>query len=100
MTKRTQTNPSKASAKPHWPSGNAGMPHFAPSRRRRNEPNDAIARTEPLTILYRDAELVAVMKPPGLATIPGRGETTSVREVLAAQPGLPSSGQADPRGRV
>jgi len=43
---------------------------------------------------------VAVSKRAGLATIPGRGESTSVLEQLAAQLALPCSGDADPRLRV
>jgi 23S rRNA pseudouridine955/2504/2580 synthase/23S rRNA pseudouridine1911/1915/1917 synthase len=53
-----------------------------------------------LEILLDTPDLVAVLKPAGLATIPGRGETTSVLEQLAAQLGLPCSGTADPRLRV
>src|SRR6185312_12230073 len=53
-----------------------------------------------LTVLWSDANYVAAMKPAGLATIPGRGETTSVLEELAAQLGLSCSGTADPRLRV
>ena len=53
-----------------------------------------------LEILLDTPDLVAVHKPAGLATIPGRGETTSVLEQLAAQFGLPCSGAADPRIRV
>jgi 23S rRNA pseudouridine1911/1915/1917 synthase len=51
-------------------------------------------------ILLDTPDLVAIQKPTGLATIPGRGETTSALEQLALQLGLPSSGQADPRVRV
>ena len=45
---------------------------------------------------------MAVAKPAGLATIPGRGEPPgqSVLEWLGAQLGLPASGSADPRVRV
>src|SRR5205085_7394788 len=53
-----------------------------------------------LEILNQTDDWVAVQKPAGLATIPGRGETTSVFEQLAAQLGLPHSGTADPRLRV
>jgi 23S rRNA pseudouridine1911/1915/1917 synthase len=53
-----------------------------------------------LTILLNDPDLVAVEKPAGLATIPGRGETDSLLERLAAQLGLPHTGEADPRIRV
>jgi 23S rRNA pseudouridine955/2504/2580 synthase/23S rRNA pseudouridine1911/1915/1917 synthase len=55
---------------------------------------------ESLEILWQDDHLVAVMKPAGLATIPGRAETDSVFERLAVQLGLPTAGAADPRLRV
>jgi 23S rRNA pseudouridine1911/1915/1917 synthase len=54
----------------------------------------------PLEILAETADWVAVAKPAGLATIPGRGETDSVLERLGRQLGLPSSGTEDPRLRV
>ena len=57
-------------------------------------------RDPPLQILYQDAHLIAVNKPPGLAVIPGRGETDSVLEYLARQLNLPCSGTPDPRLRV
>ena len=53
-----------------------------------------------LTILFEDADVIAVIKPAGLATIPGRGEDDSVLETLGRQLQLPSSGSADPRIRV
>src|SRR6476469_9902711 len=53
-----------------------------------------------LTILHDDADVVAVDKPAGLATIPGRGEMDSVLERLARQLDLPHAGTADPRVRV
>jgi 23S rRNA pseudouridine955/2504/2580 synthase/23S rRNA pseudouridine1911/1915/1917 synthase len=53
-----------------------------------------------LQILLDTPDLVAIQKPAGLATIPGRGETTSALEQLGAQIGLPSSGTSDPRVRV
>src|SRR6476659_6411202 len=53
-----------------------------------------------LPILFADADLVAVNKPAGRATIPGRGETDSVLETLAAQLNLPCAGATDPRIRV
>src|SRR5215207_1110391 len=53
-----------------------------------------------LELLTNDDDLVAVNKPAGLATIPGRAEKTSVLEELGAQLGLPSTGSADPRVRV
>lgn len=51
-------------------------------------------------MLYDDARLVAVAKPAGLATIPGRAEPTCAQYVVAAQLKLPVSGQTDPRLRV
>jgi len=51
-------------------------------------------------ILLDTPDLVAINKPPGLATIPGRGETTSALEQLAESLGIPSKGSADPRLRV
>jgi 23S rRNA pseudouridine1911/1915/1917 synthase len=53
-----------------------------------------------LEILFNDDRLVAVAKPAGLATIPGRGETDSVLEQLSLQLNLPCAGTADPRLRI
>ena len=53
-----------------------------------------------LDILAQSPDWVAVVKPAGLATIPGRGESDSVLERLGRQLGIPSSGTADPRVRV
>ncbi|HSU67665.1 MAG TPA: RluA family pseudouridine synthase [Tepidisphaeraceae bacterium] len=53
-----------------------------------------------LDVLWENADYVAVLKPAGLATIPGRAEDDSVLERLGRQLGLPSSGSADPRVRV
>jgi 23S rRNA pseudouridine955/2504/2580 synthase/23S rRNA pseudouridine1911/1915/1917 synthase len=53
-----------------------------------------------LEILLDTPDLIAIHKPAGLATIPGRGETTSALEQLAKQIGLPASGTIDPRVRV
>jgi 23S rRNA pseudouridine1911/1915/1917 synthase len=53
-----------------------------------------------LSILLDTPDLVAVNKPAGLATIPGRGEIDSVLEALGRQLNLPSSGTTDPRLRV
>jgi 23S rRNA pseudouridine955/2504/2580 synthase/23S rRNA pseudouridine1911/1915/1917 synthase len=53
--------------------------------------------------IIRDApDWVAVAKPAGLATIPGRAEPPgeSVLELVAALLGLPATGSADPRARV
>src|SRR3954469_13361889 len=57
-------------------------------------------RASGLEILLDNADVVAVNKPAGLATIPGRGEKTSVLEQLAEQLKLPASGTDDPRLRV
>jgi 23S rRNA pseudouridine955/2504/2580 synthase/23S rRNA pseudouridine1911/1915/1917 synthase len=59
-----------------------------------------VKRPVQLEILWQSERLVAIAKPAGLATIPGRGETTSALEQLAAMLGLPHSGDADPRVRV
>jgi 23S rRNA pseudouridine955/2504/2580 synthase/23S rRNA pseudouridine1911/1915/1917 synthase len=53
-----------------------------------------------LDILHDTPDVIAIHKPTGLATIPGRGETTSAFEQLAAQLALPHTGQTDPRLRV
>ena len=54
-------------------------------------------RSAALEILLDDHDLVAVNKPAGLATIPGRGETISILEQLATQINLPATGTVDPR---
>ncbi len=53
-----------------------------------------------LPLLHDDEALVAVAKPSGLATIPGRGESTCLLEQLGRQMNLPVSGRADPRLRL
>jgi 23S rRNA pseudouridine1911/1915/1917 synthase len=53
-----------------------------------------------MQILLDDEHCIAVDKPAGLAVIPGRGETTSALEMLAAETGLPCAGAVDPRLRV
>jgi 23S rRNA pseudouridine955/2504/2580 synthase/23S rRNA pseudouridine1911/1915/1917 synthase len=53
-----------------------------------------------LEILWQSERLVAIAKPAGLASIPGRGEAISVLEQLAAILGIPCSGEGDPRVRV
>ena len=58
------------------------------------------ARNNPLPILFRSGAILAIDKPAGLAVIPGRGESDSVLERLAAQLTLPCAGSADPRVRV
>lgn len=54
----------------------------------------------PLEILYNTDDYVAVVKPAGLATIPGRAETDSVLERLARQLNIPCTGSDDPRLRI
>jgi 23S rRNA pseudouridine1911/1915/1917 synthase len=54
----------------------------------------------PLTILLETPDLVAVAKPAGLTTIPGRDGSDSVLEALGRQLNLPTAGLADPRLRV
>lgn len=51
-------------------------------------------------LLLNTPDYVAIAKPAGLAVIPGRAESTSVLEELAAELNLPWTGQADPRLRV
>jgi len=41
-----------------------------------------------LSILYLDDDLVVVNKPPGLASVPARGETEAVSDMLRIQPEL------------
>lgn len=55
---------------------------------------------ERLIIITCGDAWVAVDKPAGLATIPGRAEEDSVLERLARQLNLPFTGSADPRVRV
>jgi len=57
-------------------------------------------RKSNLEILWQDERLVAVSKPAGLATIPGRGEKDCILELLARLLGLPCRGQTDPRLRL
>lgn len=53
-----------------------------------------------LEILQDDPHWVAVNKPAGLATIPGRAESTSLIEELSRQLKLPWTGADDPRLRI
>lgn len=53
-----------------------------------------------MDFLLNTPDVVAIAKPAGIAVIPGRAETTSVLEQLAAELGLPWTGQVDPRLRV
>lgn len=59
-----------------------------------------MARAETLPILFEDDRLVAIAKPAGLASIPGRDGSDSAFERLARQLGLPRTGEADPRLRL
>lgn len=59
-----------------------------------------VKRQSALSILYEDADVVAVDKPAGLAAIPGRAETTCLVEQAANQLHLPWTGDTDPRLRV
>lgn len=54
----------------------------------------------PLDILHDDQSLVAINKPAGLASIPGRAEATCALERVAGQLGLRWTGADDPRVRV
>jgi RluA family pseudouridine synthase len=53
-----------------------------------------------LEILFEDDRLVAVAKPANVATIPGRGESDCVLEMLSRQIGLACAGTTDPRLRI
>ncbi|MDP9175235.1 MAG: RluA family pseudouridine synthase [Planctomycetota bacterium] len=66
----------------------------------KKRPATKVAPDAPLPILFDDDRIVAVAKPAGLATIPGRAETDSVLERLARQLKIPCSGTADPRLRI
>jgi len=59
-----------------------------------------MGKSESLDILWQNADALAIAKPAGLATIPGRAEADSALERIAAQLKLPASGSADPRVRV
>jgi len=53
-----------------------------------------------IDILWEDANYLAISKPAGLASIPGRGEKVSAFEQVAKEVGLPHRGQTDPRLRL
>ena len=53
-----------------------------------------------IDILWQDANYVAICKPAGLASIPGRGEKISAFEEVAAALKLPHRGTEDPRLRL
>jgi 23S rRNA pseudouridine1911/1915/1917 synthase len=57
-------------------------------------------RPASLEILWQTDDLIAVLKPAGLAAIPGRVETDSVLQHVARLTGLPDSGTEDPRIRI
>ena len=58
------------------------------------------AKLSQLQIIYQDEFIVAVAKPPGLATIPGRAETDSVIQRLSRELNIPCTGTDDPRLRI
>ena len=53
-----------------------------------------------LDVLWESDDAVALNKPAGLATIPGRAEADDVVARIARQLGLPCEGSTDPRIRV
>jgi 23S rRNA pseudouridine1911/1915/1917 synthase len=53
-----------------------------------------------LALLWQNQNFVAIAKPSGLASIPGRGEKTSAFPELAKQLNLPHRGETDPRLRL
>jgi 23S rRNA pseudouridine1911/1915/1917 synthase len=57
-------------------------------------------RSASLEILWQTDALIAVLKPAGLAAIPGRIETDSVLQQVARLSGLPDTGSEDPRVRI
>jgi 23S rRNA pseudouridine1911/1915/1917 synthase len=73
------------------PGGRRGRARFLEQR--------AIAAPK-LEIIRDEPQWIAVVKPAGLAVIPGRDEDDTVLERLARQIGLPAAGSTDPRVRV
>jgi 23S rRNA pseudouridine1911/1915/1917 synthase len=63
-------------------------------------PRDRSFRQPAPTILWRQGDILAVDKPPGLAVIPGRDESTCLLQRLGQLLNLPTTGQSDPRVRV
>lgn len=59
-----------------------------------------VGKTPPLPIIFESDDFVAIHKPSGLASIPGRGEADSALHALARLRNLPCAGAADPRLRV
>jgi 23S rRNA pseudouridine1911/1915/1917 synthase len=59
-----------------------------------------MGKSEFLNILWQNDDALSISKPAGLATIPGRAETDSALERIAAQLNLPATGSLDPRIRV
>ena len=57
-------------------------------------------RQPDLVVLFEDDRLIAVAKPAHLASIPGRGASDSVLQMLSRQTGLACTGTGDPRLRV
>jgi 23S rRNA pseudouridine1911/1915/1917 synthase len=53
----------------------------------------------PITILHDDADLVAISKPAGMASVPGAGDAPVASRLVGEQLGLPWRGAEDPRIR-
>lgn len=58
-----------------------------------------MAKQAPLTILHNDADLVAINKPAGIASVPGAGAAAVASKLIATQLALPFKGEVDPRIR-
>lgn len=58
-----------------------------------------MAKPDRLEILHDDADLVAINKPAGVASVPGAGEAKVASKLLGTQLDLPFKGDADPRIR-
>jgi 23S rRNA pseudouridine955/2504/2580 synthase/23S rRNA pseudouridine1911/1915/1917 synthase len=57
-------------------------------------------RRPTFSILKQGDDWIAVDKPAGLSTVPGRGHETSALQILATMLDLPAHGSSDPRVRV
>lgn len=75
-------------------------PEYRGEGKRRRDLHPDKRKSPDLPVLWQDDHLIAIDKPAGLASIPGRGESDSVFERLAAQIGLPHTGDIDRRLRV
>jgi len=61
--------------------------------------DDDVTPPPPFELLKNDDAVVAIHKPAGVASIPGGNVLFAASKLVAAQLGLPSSGQSDPRIR-